>query len=661
MAKLKDLKVTIGLSREGMTKLNGDLRRVKGNFKRNFGEIQGMVTNLGRNMSLGITAPLALMSAGAIKAFDTQAKAIAQVEAGLKSTGDQVGFTSQQLQQMASDLQSKTLFGDEVILKDATAQLLTFTNIAGDNFARTQKVALDLATRLDGDLKSASIQLGKALNDPISNLTALSRAGIQFSADQKEVIKALTESGQLAEAQTIILDELEKQYGGSAEAAAQAGMGPFTQLKNTLGDLSEEFGRLLNDMLRPLIPRIQALVSGFTSLSDRQKQVAITIGMVAAAAGPMTMLVGALMKARTAMLALNVVMAANPLGAVVAGVTLLVTAMAALKSSMKTTREETESFILRTKELDKEQAILAMNTRKRALETELAQLQQAKAAEEAAAAVGSLGDKFEKQISRNNVGRYNDKIQDTSDAIWELTKATADLEYGTGITISALPAPTNEEVRNAETLAETIMVDMLPAMKTAKELQTTTASDILAQSNAVHTLKGSYEVLADTVTTKVSAIAQVARDQLPGFFEGAFSAIMDSTQSFGQYMMDVLTRLIKKAAALAATFAVLAVLTGGATGVAELTGGKAGFGAFMGAGMGIPQFASGGLVTGPVLGMIGEGPGTSMTNPEVIAPLDKLQSMMGGTNVTVTGRLDGRDILISSERAGFDRNRVRGF
>ena len=87
---------------------------------------------------------------------------------------------------MATNLQNKTLFGDEVILKDATAQLLTFTNITGENFGRTQEAALDLATRLDGDLKSASIQLGKALNDPVANLSALSRSGIQFSEDQKK-------------------------------------------------------------------------------------------------------------------------------------------------------------------------------------------------------------------------------------------------------------------------------------------------------------------------------------------------------------------------------------------------------------------------------------------------------------------------------------------
>jgi hypothetical protein len=50
------------------------------------------------------------------------------------------------------------------------------------------------------------------------------------------------------------------------------------------------------------------------------------------------------------------------------------------------------------------------------------------------------------------------------------------------------------------------------------------------------------------------------------------------------------------------------------------------------------------------------------TNPEVIAPLDKLQSMIqgsGGGNVTVTGRISGKDIVLSNERAGRDRSRIK--
>jgi len=75
---------------------------------------------------------------------------------------------------------------------------------------------------------------------------------------------------------------------------------------------------------------------------------------------------------------------------------------------------------------------------------------------------------------------------------------------------------------------------------------------------------------------------------------------------------------------------------------------------------GVPAFAEGGLVYGPTMGLVGEYPGAK-TNPEVIAPLDKLRSMIGGNTVQVTGKISGRDILLTSERNAIDRNRVRGF
>ena len=81
---------------------------------------------------------------------------------------------------------------------------------------------------------------------------------------------------------------------------------------------------------------------------------------------------------------------------------------------------------------------------------------------------------------------------------------------------------------------------------------------------------------------------------------------------------------------------------------------------FMAGGFGIPQFADGGIVSGPTLGLVGEYPGAK-TNPEVIAPLDKLRGMLGGQAVQVTGKISGRDILLTSERNAIDRNRVRGF
>tara|TARA_A100001201_G_scaffold32268_1_gene34724 strand:- start:3471 stop:5267 length:1797 start_codon:yes stop_codon:yes gene_type:complete len=265
------------------------MKRVQNSFKKTARSLK----KTGRTMTMTLTAPLTAFAAASVKAFDTQAKAIAQVNQGLKTTGGQVGRTSKELQQMAADLQTKTLFGDEVILKDATAQLLTFTNITGKQFDRTQVAALDLATRLDGDLKSASIQLGKALNDPIANLSALSRSGIQFSEDQKEVIKSLADSGRLAEAQTIILDELEKQYGGSAEAAAKAGAGGLKQLSNRFSDLMEKIGEKLIPMLNHLISFIDKSINAWNNLDGSIQVAIITIGVLVALTGPVLTLAGA--------------------------------------------------------------------------------------------------------------------------------------------------------------------------------------------------------------------------------------------------------------------------------------------------------------------------------------------------------------------------------
>jgi hypothetical protein len=243
-----------------------------------------------------LTLPIIALGAVSVKAFDEQAQAIAQVEAGLESTGEAAGFTSEQLQKMASDLQTKTLFGDEEILKNATAQLLTFTNIAGEQFARTQIAALNLATRLDGDLKSASIQLGKALNDPIANLSALSRSGIQFSEEQKKVIKELAETNRLAEAQTIILNELETQYGGAAEAAAEAGAGGFKQLQNALMDVSEEFGAIIIEGIDPLKDSLEAFTKLLSNTSKETKESIVLFGGIVSIVGPIIIIFGMLIE-----------------------------------------------------------------------------------------------------------------------------------------------------------------------------------------------------------------------------------------------------------------------------------------------------------------------------------------------------------------------------
>lgn len=175
-----------------------------------------------------------------IDAARTAAQALAQVEKGIESTGGAAKRTVEDIKRLTAEIQENSLFGDE-FLQVGAANLLTFTNITETAFDRTLKVAADVSTRVGTDFKSQIIQLGKALNDPIANLGALSRVGIQFSDTQQKTIKYLVEENRLFDAQNLILTEIERQYGGSAKAAREAG-GGATAAKDAFGDLLEIIG-----------------------------------------------------------------------------------------------------------------------------------------------------------------------------------------------------------------------------------------------------------------------------------------------------------------------------------------------------------------------------------------------------------------------------------
>lgn len=163
---------------------------------------------------------------------------LAQLNARLKSTQGVAGLTSKELVRMSQELQKTTTFADETT-QSAQALLLTFTKIGRDVFPAALESVLDLSVGMKQDLQTSAIQVGKALNDPVKGLGSLSRAGIQFSKEQRELVKSLVEMGRTAEAQRIILKELETQFGGSAEAAHNTLGGSLQSLKNSFGDLFE--------------------------------------------------------------------------------------------------------------------------------------------------------------------------------------------------------------------------------------------------------------------------------------------------------------------------------------------------------------------------------------------------------------------------------------
>ena len=153
-------------------------------------------------------------------------KVTAQTNAVLKSTGGIANVTQKQIEDLGTSIMRKSGMDDEAV-KSAENLLLTFTNVrneagkGNDVFSQATKITADLSVAFGKDLNSSAILVGKALNDPVKGLSALSRVGIQFSEDQKKVIKGLVESGDTMQAQKLILKELETQVGGSAAAYGQ--------------------------------------------------------------------------------------------------------------------------------------------------------------------------------------------------------------------------------------------------------------------------------------------------------------------------------------------------------------------------------------------------------------------------------------------------------
>jgi hypothetical protein len=219
----------------------------------------------------------------AIKAAEAAATAnarIAQINESMGLFGSSVGEVNERLVKYAEATARATGI-DQNSIKATQAKLLTFRELAqsanevGGEFDRATKAAIDLAAAGFGSAETNAVQLGKALQDPIKGLTALSRSGVTFNETEKERIKTLVESNQVGEAQKLILEAIEQQVGGTAEATANASERikvTFNLLTEQVGmvllPVFEKFANFLIDKVVPfiqnfLVPTVQRLTDSF--------------------------------------------------------------------------------------------------------------------------------------------------------------------------------------------------------------------------------------------------------------------------------------------------------------------------------------------------------------------------------------------------------------
>jgi hypothetical protein len=250
----------------------------------------GSMRNGGMMATLGVTLPVIALGVASSRAAAESRDASAQVMAALASMRGASQRTMAQLQAQSRVLMHGSTRDDDDIMRSVTANLLTFGRVSGRTFDRAQQSIMDVSARLRMELQPATLLVGKALNDPVKGMTAMGRAGIQFTDVQKRQIRQMATHNNLAGAQAIILGELERQFRGSAQAQRDAAPGRDTV--DEWRDLSETFGEIVLQDLPPLIRGLTSILRAFNALSPGTQQTIVMLLAIAAVMGPLITLCG---------------------------------------------------------------------------------------------------------------------------------------------------------------------------------------------------------------------------------------------------------------------------------------------------------------------------------------------------------------------------------
>jgi hypothetical protein len=292
-------------------------------------------------------------------AYESQ-KVMAQTQAVIKATGGAAGVTATQVSKLSETLSMQIGVDDELIQSSANL-LLTFKQVqnqVGENnniFDRAVITAQDLGN-VFGSADAAAMQLGKALSDPEKGITALRRAGINFTEQQKEQIKTLVASGDVLGAQKLILAEVESQVGGTAAATATG----FDRMRVAMGNVAEEFGAILipyierfaNFVIQKVVPYLNKLAdvigekglgAGIQMLAGDFLKFTTNMGTFGNAILALTAAFTALrlvtIAATISQNLFKVALLSNPIGIIVAAVITLGVALVALYVKFETVRK----------------------------------------------------------------------------------------------------------------------------------------------------------------------------------------------------------------------------------------------------------------------------------------------------------------------------------
>lgn len=685
--KIAELLIKLGADTYGFKAMSGEVKKQLAGLSK---DLQGF----GKSMSLYFTAPLTAAAGASVHLADVQMQAEQRLLTALKGRES----VQKRLIKQAGELQSRSIFGDEVIIGQQAflASLGLTEQQINDTIEASAQLSAATGMTLDSAVKNLAKTYGGLTGELGESIPALK----QFTAEELKNGAAVQ----------FALDN----YKGFAETVARTGLGPLQQLKNSLGDLGEEIGMVLMPVVKEIVGWFQKAVTWLQELPSGTKTAIVAVGGLVAAIGPLSMGLGAVLK-MLPLLKAGFAAMLGPVGLVATAIAAVTTAIIGFNAAKKQAfSDAADQLVEKWREGDY-------------TPEQLADLQSRKQARVSALKTGIYYDQKDNSYDPNKSKRIRESKEEIAqleveiEAIRRLIEIKKQAASASELTVTTI-SDENTETKKATGLIGQLQ-EKISKLEEAKkntfntyeianmnheleqlklkldELQTIGLKENIAKK-AKDILQGSIGKLTfdpeviqkmnvdveaefqnflkglNETKSKVSAgvidfgehISALVGNMAISFSEGigkilsGDGAFDDLAAGFGRAVGQFLVSLGKQLIATSEVIESIKVAlnsiwatpwVGLVVGAAAIAAGTAMISAFKSnASKGI-ALANGGLAYGPTMALVGDNRGAG-SDPEVIAPLSKLRQYgFGRQSLEFVGgqfRVSGSDLLLAVRR-----------
>ena len=674
-----------------------DLDKELGKVERSMSRFGGKMQNIGTTLTQSLTLPIIALGAASLKSFAD----IEKLQNGLIAIMGSSEDAAVEMEKLRKVAENPGLALPEVVKASASLQSVGMNADAAretiTQFGNAVARAGGGAEQFDGVVLALSqiSAVGKVTQE---DLNQIKERLPEFARVMKEEFGVVTAEGirelgisseEFIQRSVGALGNLERANGGLANT--------FDNLKDNVGASLAELGKAINETLNleavaaALSAGLQRLVDGFKSLNPETQGFIVKAGLIVAAIGPAIFIVGKLITTFGALIGttrlimttvknLSTVISgafakilANP---AILGVTLAIAAVGAIALyvydnwkafsdnfkniwiNIKNSVMQGVTFVLG--KLDTLQKALGLDLFDLSGMTKYQEEQRIVAAEfkTIGETVDSLKGKF-KSLFMAAPGKGGAEGG---------TEGTGELVFGDGGTPTGGVVVPNASPVAAITSESTGITNMLPTLDLlAIKLDTATASNLrLKETNeevknsfvAVETQMMSFgNTLTSALILAADAFSNLAVQGETDMKKMASAALQAARQVVSAYIKEGVAGIVKNilAGPTGKVLGPFAIAVAGAAGA----GASVLFNSLLNK-VSAPALAQGGLATGPTMALVGDNR-NARVDPEVIAPLSKLKSMMGdmGIGGTLETRISGNDLIILLNRSQKGLNRVQ--